>query len=142
MLAVIARHRFEFRQLFVVTLILSLLLALTACATSPLAIAQTPEQKYAAAKFELDAVLQAAAVFVEDQSVDAGARRSVQAAVAQSHTVYLSANDAYVKFVAAKGELAAGATPTDKVTIAAKNLERWLGDLDTISKRIAAIAHK
>lgn len=112
-------------------LLATTLLFVVACqTTNPLAIAQTPEQKYAAAKLTYDAVLSAVQTFVADSSIPADARRGVQAAAARSGELYKSLNGAYVEYVAAKAQLAAGTTTSDKLTVASANLLQWEQQLE------------
>lgn len=111
----------------------------TACALNPIAIAETPAQKFYAAKLTYDAVLTGAQAFVADTNAPADLRRSVQQAVAASATVYRSANTAYVDFVAARGELRAGETTSAKVEIATANLTNWLSQLEDTAGRLASL---
>lgn len=116
---------------------------LTACATSPLAIAQTPEQKYAAIKVTYDAVLAGAQTFVADTTAPADLRRAVQAAAVESGTIYVSANQAYQEFVAAKAQLAAAPdTPGARLDVATQNLERWLGQLDSAAADLKRLSSR
>lgn len=113
-------------------------LAVAACqTTNPLAVAQTPEQKYAAVKLTYDALLTPAQQLVADTTVPADVRRTVQAAVGQSGQIYRSLNAAYIDYVAAKAQLAAGTTSADKVKIAADNLAKWDAQLEAALGSIA-----
>lgn len=111
---------------------------LVACASNPIAVAETPAQKYAAIKLTYDAVLSGALELVRDQSVPAEVRTRIQQSAAASGEIYRNANAAYVQFVAARAELAAGQTRSEKLDVATANLERWLGQLETVAGQLAA----
>lgn len=116
--------------------------ALIGCASNPLAVAETPAQKYAAVKLSYDAVLSAALVVIEDTALPANLRRSTQAAVAESGELYKTGNQVYTDYLAARGELAGGATTSEKLEIATVNLEHWLEAMESAVARIAALAHR
>lgn len=123
--------------------LLLLVMLLEACAgLNPVAVAETPAQKYAAVKLTYDAVLTVGVQIVQDSTVPNEVRRPLQAAIAASGDVYRSANEAYVQFVAARGELATGQTSSAKLDIATANLEKWIGQLQTAGGRLAALAHR
>lgn len=125
-------------QLLAVLFVLPSLLV--ACATSPVSIAQTPAQKYAAVKLTYDAVLAVAVPVIEDTAVPINVRRSLQTAVAESGEIFGTLNDAYVQYVAARAELGAAETTSERLEVATRNLERWLAALDETVLRIASLA--
>ena len=129
----------SFRSMLLVFALFVIALLQAGCTSNPLAAAETPAQKYAAVKLTYDAVLSGALVLVQDTTVPAELRRSIQSAAVTSGDIYRSANTAYVQFVAAKAELAAGETRSAKLDIATANLERWLRDLDSVAGRLAAL---
>jgi hypothetical protein len=132
-----------FKLLFISLLLLAVLVFSSGCASlNPVAVAETPAQKYAAVKLTYDAVLSVAVKLVEDPTAPVEIRRGLQAATLASRDVYQAANQAYVDFVAARGELAAGVTTSDKLTIATQNLEKWSGQLDVVVGRLAALSHR
>lgn len=125
-------------QLVITAAIVASLFA--ACATTnPLAVAQTPAQKYAAIKLTYDALLTPAATVVADTTVPANTRRALQAAVAASGDIYNSLNTAYIDYLAAKGALGAGETTSDKLNIASANLDHWIAQLQTVVERLATL---
>lgn len=109
---------------------------------NPVAVAETPAQKYAAVKLSYDAVLSAAVGVIEDTSLPANVRRSTQAAVAESGELYRTGNQVYTDYLAARGELSAGTTTPEKLEIATVNLEHWLEQMEQHVARIAALAHR
>lgn len=116
---------------------------LAGCAgANPLAVAETPAQKYAAVKLSYDAVLSAALVVIEDTSLPVNLRRSTQAAVAESGELYKTGNQVYTDYLAARGALAAGTTTSEKLEVATVNLEHWLEQMEQHVARIAALAHR
>lgn len=124
-------------------LLLATTLLVVACQVSnPLAVAQTPEQKYAAVKLTYDALLTPAQTFVADPAIPADARRAVQAAVGKSGELYRSLNGAYVDYIAAKAQLAAGATTADKLNIASANLAQWEQQLEAALGPLASLIAK
>lgn len=122
-----------------VPLLAALLVLLAACVNSPISIAETPAQKYAATKLTYDAVLSVAVPVLEDNAVPLEARRALQTAIADSGEIYRSANRAYVDYVAARAELQAGATTSEKLEIATRNLERWLAQLEGTAGRLSSL---
>lgn len=123
-------------------LCIALAAAVVACTSNPLAVAQTPEQKYAAVKLTYDALLTPAQAFVSDTTIPADTRRAVQAAVAKSGDLYRSLNTAYVDYVAAKAQLAAGTTSADKLNIASANLANWEQQLEGAVGGLASLIAK
>jgi len=124
-------------------LMIAALTALTACsALNPLHVAQTPEQKYAAVKLTYDALLTVAQTFVADQTIPPDARRAVQSAVGKSGELYKSLNTAFVEYVAAKSQLAAGATTSDKLNVATTNLATWVAQLEAAVGPLAVLLHR
>ena len=114
-------------------------LIVTACATSPIAIAESPAQKFAATKLTYDAVLAVAVPVLQDNAVPLEARRVLQTAIADSGEIYRSANRAYVDYVAARAELAVGTTTSEKLEIATRNLDRWLATLEETIGRLTTL---
>ena len=110
-----------------------------ACASSPVSIAETPQQKFYAAKLTYDAVLSGALVLVNDTTLPAELRRRIQSAAASSGDAYRASNQAYLQYVAARAELAAGQTTSEKLEIASANLLRWLGELEAAAAALAAV---
>jgi hypothetical protein len=116
------------------------LAALTACQNlNPLAVAQTPAQKYAAVKLTYDALLTPAVDLVEDTTAPIDLRRNVQRAVASSGEAFKSLNTAYVDYVAARATLAQGATTSEKLELATANLEQWVSTLESDLGNIARL---
>jgi hypothetical protein len=114
----------------------------TACASSPIAVAETPAQKFYAAKLTYDAVLSGALDLVNDGNVPVDVRRTIQQAAIASGDVYRQANQAYTRYVAARGELAAGETTNDKLNIAAASLTNWLTQLEDTAEQLAAVTQR
>jgi hypothetical protein len=115
--------------LFLPLLVVAMLLS--ACqGLNPLAVAETPAQRYAAVKLTYDALLTPAVTLVQDEAAPVAVRRTVQQAVAASAGVYASLNAAYVDFQVARVAVQAGESPEARLTTAAAELENWIAQLD------------
>lgn len=122
--------------------LVAVLVLLVGCARlNPIAIAETPEQKYDAAVLTYNALLEPATQIVEDPAAPADLRRALQATIAQSGEVYRTARDAFDEFQRAKG-LVEDAGAGNRIEAAAANLETWLLQLEGISARLAALTNR
>lgn len=105
-------------------------LTLGACANlNPIAVAQTPEQRYAAVKLTYDALLTPAVQLIEDQSAPIALRRALQDAVATSGETYKALNAAYVDYLIAR-ETFAGAERDQRLAVVGASLEGWINQLE------------
>jgi hypothetical protein len=121
--------------------VLVLSLALAACALNPIAVANTPEQKYDATLLTYDAVLEPALQLLEDPRAPLELRRSIQAAIAQSGQVYASAQSAFANFKAAKAAVAAGG-PGGQLDAATENLGMWTQQLADVLANLKTLTNR
>lgn len=120
------------------TALLAMAAMLAACANlNPIAVAQTPEQKYAAVKLTYDALLTPAETLVADTAVPAQVRRALQDTVAQSGDVYRSLNRAYADYIVAR-ETFTGADREQRLAVVAGALDGWITQLEGHIDSIAA----
>lgn len=125
-----------------VVLQLFVLAALTACASlNPIAVANTPEQRYNATLLTYDAILEPAIEVLEDESVPVEVRRSIQAAIATSGEAYDAATSAYSDYKRARAAVAAGGQG-QVLEVASENLARWTAELEQTLGRVKALADR
>lgn len=111
---------------------------IAACANlNPVAVAETPEQRYNAAKLAYDALLTPAIEIIEDPAAPIGVRRTLQELVGTSGELYRAGNAVYADYRAARAAVAAGESPQDRLDIATANLERWAAELNEAVDLIA-----
>jgi hypothetical protein len=102
---------------------------LSACANlNPIAVAETPEQKYAAVKLTYDALLTPAVQLVENTAVPNDLRRAMQDAIARSGETYKALNAAYADYVVAR-ETFTGADREQRLAVVAASLDGWITQL-------------
>jgi hypothetical protein len=102
---------------------------LSACANlNPLAVAETPEQKYAAVKLTYDALLTPAVQLVENTAVPNDLRRAMQDAIARSGETYKALNAAYADYVVAR-ETFTGVDRDQRLAVVAASLDGWITQL-------------
>jgi hypothetical protein len=111
-----------------------------ACALNPVAVAETPEQKFNAVLLTYDALLEPALEVLEDPNVADNVRRSLQAHIAVTGEVYSGAVASYADFRAARAAVAAGGPGTVLATATA-NLEKWANDLESALGRLDALTN-
>jgi hypothetical protein len=114
------------------------LAVLSACANlNPIAVAETPEQKYAAVKLTYDALLTPAVQLIEDTAVPTALRRAMQDAVARSGETYKALNAAYADYLVAR-ETFTGADRTQRLAVVAASLDGWIAQLERHIDALAA----
>lgn len=125
----------RFGELVITLLVLAVLYA---CAgLNPVAVAQTPEQRYDAAILSYEALLAPATEIVEDVGAPPPVRRSLQAAIAESGEIYRTSKTVFTEFTAAKAQVTAAAPGAGaRLDVATANLESWIAKLEDVTVRI------
>ena len=103
-----------------------ILLALAACATNPLSTAQTVEQKADAIYAQYVIAKEQAATVISDPTVSDAVKVPIAQAAVASKPAADSLESALETYAQAESALAAGTTTSDKLTIAATNLQQWV----------------
>jgi hypothetical protein len=103
---------------------------------NPIAVAETPEQKYAAVKLSYDALLTPAVQLIEDETAPAPLRLALQEIVAQSGETYRSLNAAHVDYLVARATFA-GAERDRRLAVVGAELESWIAKLEGHTDSIA-----
>ena len=113
-------------------------LALSACANlNPIAVAETPEQKFAAVKLTYDALLTPAVQLIQDETAPLALRRALQDAVATSGDTYKALNAAYTDYLVAR-EAFSGAEKAQRLAVVGASLEGWIAALEKHIDTLAA----
>lgn len=121
--------------------VLFVVMLLGGCALNPIAVAETPDQKYDATLLTYDAILEPALTLLEDPTTPVELRRTLQQAIAASGNVYTSATQAYANFKNARALVAAGGEGR-ALEVATENLERWLAELEQTLANLQQLADR
>lgn len=119
----------RFRVTLLCLVLVPMLLALPGCDTFAVSRAETPEQKAAALLGDFNLYQRASLKIGEDQSVPTEVRRKVLEAEVAAKPVADKLDDALLQYRAIALDLKSGSTTSEKVAIAAANLQGWIKTL-------------